>query len=284
MRLTRFLGAVAAAAMGLGALTVANAPEASAATNFQMPFPCNQTWSGQTRTNHSPRLAVDFNRSGDHGDTVVASAAGTVSKVRNEGSTSYGRWIEIDHGSGWTTRYAHLSRQSVSVGARVAQGQKIGEVGNTGGSTGAHLHFEERHNGVAQRIEFNGSQIYYYGTRSYTSKNCGGSGNPYTPEEACGSGYGRIDSAGLGSAGRVYLLYNNSNGYNCVVTMKSTNIGKPTAVSASLQVKGGSKTTDSGNYSYYAGPVRKSAADKCVQWGGSIGSASYESPYEHCGS
>ena len=55
---------------------------------FQLPFPCGQVWAGQTRTNHSPVNSVDFNRSDDLGDTVVAAASGTVTRVENLGSTS----------------------------------------------------------------------------------------------------------------------------------------------------------------------------------------------------
>lgn len=144
---------------------------------FQLPFPCGQAWSGQTRTNHSPQNSVDFNRTDDEGDTVVAAAGGTVTRVENLGDTSYGRWVEIGHGSGWTTRYAHLSVQSVSVGQVVSKGQKIGNVGNTGGSTGAHLHFEERADGVAVQATFNGATALYFGTKTYTSNNsCGGGG------------------------------------------------------------------------------------------------------------
>lgn len=149
----------------------------SGAPAFQIPFPCGQVWAGQTRTNHSPVNSVDFNRSDDVGDPVVAAAAGKVTRVGNEGSVSYGRWIEIDHGNGFRTRYAHLSSQVVSVGQSVTQGQKIGSVGNTGGSTGAHLHYELRKNGVAIRPVFNGATAYFYGTKNYTSKNkCDGGG------------------------------------------------------------------------------------------------------------
>ena len=144
---------------------------------FQIPFPCGQVWAGQTRTNHSPTNSVDFNRSDDIGDSVVAAAAGKVSRVDNEGAVSYGRWIEIDHGNGYRTRYAHLSTQVVSMGQSVSQGQKIGTVGNTGGSTGPHLHYELRRNGVAIRPVFNGATALFYGTRNYTSKNkCDGGG------------------------------------------------------------------------------------------------------------
>ncbi len=147
-----------------------------AATSFQVPFPCGQVWAGQTRTDHSPTNSVDFNRANDDGDAVVASAAGTISRVANEGNTSYGRWIEISHGSGFTTRYAHLSVQSVSVGQSVSRGQRIGSVGTTGGSTGPHLHYEQRLNGAAVRATFNGTTALYFGTKNYTSQNsCGGS-------------------------------------------------------------------------------------------------------------
>jgi hypothetical protein len=275
-----FVALVGAALVATTVVNVVGTPQASAAPAFQLPFPCGQTWQGQTRTNHSPANAVDFNRTNDSGDPVVASAGGTVSRVENEGNTSYGRWIEINHGSGWTSRYAHLSVQRVNVGQSVSRGQRIGDVGNTGGSTGAHLHYEQRSGGSAVKIRFNGSQIYYWGSRSYTSKNCGGGGNPYTPREVCGSGYSVIDSAKLGSAGRVYLLYNA--GKNCVVTLKSTNLGKGTQMSAFVEPRGGTRATDSGSFAYYAGPVTRSAPSVCVKWGGSIGSASYTSPWEHC--
>ncbi|MEO8704478.1 MAG: peptidoglycan DD-metalloendopeptidase family protein [Kofleriaceae bacterium] len=159
-----------------------------AAPAFQLPFPCGQVWLGQTRTVHSPQNSVDFNRSNDIGDTVVASATGTVSRVANEGNTSYGRWVEINHGGGYTTRYAHLSVQSVSVGQHVSRGQKIGNVGSTGGSTGPHLHFEERRNGLAIRATFDGRGALYFGSRNYTSQNsCSGGGGGVT---------GRVNTAG----------------------------------------------------------------------------------------
>jgi hypothetical protein len=155
---------------------------------FQVPFPCGQVWAGQTRTNHSPPRAVDFNRTNDYGDTVVAAASGTVTRVENLGSVSYGRWIEIAHGNGYRTRYAHLSVQSVKVGQTVRRGQKIGAVGNTGGSTGAHLHYEQRLNGVAVSAVFNGRTALYYGTKNYTSQNsCSTGGSGVT---------GRVNTAG----------------------------------------------------------------------------------------
>jgi hypothetical protein len=138
---------------------------------FLLPFPCGQVWSGQTRVDHSPPPSVDFNRVDDDGDPVVAAASGVVARVENLGNTSYGKWIEIDHGNGYRSRYAHLSVQLVSVGQTVRRGQQIGNVGTTGGSTGPHLHYEQRHNGVTVRASFNGVQALYYGSKNYTSQN-----------------------------------------------------------------------------------------------------------------
>lgn len=174
---------------------VGQSTEALTSADFQLPFPCNQAWSGQTRTNHSPVNSVDFNRAGDEGDTVVAAASGVVTRVENLGNRSYGRWIEISHGGGWTTRYAHLSAQSVARGQRVARGQKIGNVGNTGGSTGAHLHYEQRLGGSAVRASFNGVGALYFGSRTYTSKNsCAGGGGG--GGGGAGGASGRVDTSG----------------------------------------------------------------------------------------
>ena len=199
-----FVTALVAPLIGL----VLTQGEAAAAPAFQMPFPCNQVWEGQTRTNHSPANSVDFNRANDDGDPVVASAGGTVTRVENTGSTSYGRWVEIDHGSGWRTRYAHLSAQAVSVGQSVRMGQRIGNVGSTGGSTGPHLHYEQRLNGADQQIRFNGSVILYWGTRSYTSRNsCSGvtgtvgtdSGSSVTIRSGPGTQYAAVGSVANGA-------------------------------------------------------------------------------------
>ncbi|WP_236588023.1 M23 family metallopeptidase [Tumebacillus amylolyticus] len=166
-----FLPILVVATVVIGMIPMA----ANAAPNFQMPFPCGQSWEGQTRSDHSPANAVDLNRTNDVDDPVVAAAGGTVVTVRNLGDTSYGKYIVIDHGGGWTTLYAHLNSQLVSVGQTVSMGKKIGTVGSTGGSTGPHLHFEERYNGTAQKVVWNGNQILYWGTGTYTSKNSCGS-------------------------------------------------------------------------------------------------------------
>ncbi|MEU1685003.1 protein kinase [Micromonospora sp. NPDC005707] len=110
--------------------------------------------------------------------------------------------------------------------------------------------------------------------------------NPYTAAQACGSGYQVIDSATLTAGGvrkgRVYLLYSTASSANCVVTLKDTDVGRATTVTAYLEVKGKARHTESGAYQYYAGPVRATAAGVCVKWGGSAGGASYASPFEHC--
>ncbi|GLW05924.1 peptidase M23 [Microtetraspora sp. NBRC 13810] len=278
--------------------SIVTAPGASAATNFQLPFPCNQSWTGNSSASSAHRsYEIDFNRGGtadaDLGDTVVAAASGTVEISAHQGSTNgYGNLVKINHGSGYSTYYAHLRVRSVSAGQSVAQGQKIGEVGNSsspGNNISPHLHYEVRSGTAAYpanitRAVFNGT-TFGYPNQTLTSRNsCSGGGtpNPYTPQEVCGSGYDVIDQAALGSAGTVYLLWNGSS--NCVATMKSTSVGTATATTAYLEVQGSARITDSGNFAYYAGPVRAAAANKCVKWGGRAGSGVYDSPFEHCGS
>ena len=79
------------------------------------------------------------------GAPIVAPASGTVRKVAKE--SGYGNVLEIDHGNGIVTRYAHCSRIDVKEGQRVTRGQRIAAVGSTGLSTGPHLHYEIHING-----------------------------------------------------------------------------------------------------------------------------------------
>jgi murein DD-endopeptidase MepM/ murein hydrolase activator NlpD len=81
----------------------------------------------------------------NYGDAVHAAAAGTV--VANGWDGGYGIKVDIDHGNGYHTWYAHLSRAEVAVGTHVYKGQLIGEVGSTGFSTGPHLHYQIMLNG-----------------------------------------------------------------------------------------------------------------------------------------
>ncbi len=88
---------------------------------------------------------IDIN--GSMGDPIVASAGGIVISAGSMGG--YGNVVIIDHGAGISTLYAHQSTVASSVGQQVGQGEIIGYVGSTGYSTGPHLHFEVRVDGVA---------------------------------------------------------------------------------------------------------------------------------------
>ncbi|MBC7910980.1 MAG: peptidoglycan DD-metalloendopeptidase family protein [Pyrinomonadaceae bacterium] len=79
-----------------------------------------------------------------YGEPVAAAASGTV--IHAGWQNGYGQVVYIDHGSGLTTRYGHLSQIEVAVGQSLARGEKLGLVGSTGRSTGPHLHYEVRIN------------------------------------------------------------------------------------------------------------------------------------------
>lgn len=116
------------------------------------------------------------------------------------------------------------------------------------------------------------------------------------PVTVCGSGYYIQDSHELGLVvstngpqAIVYLLYNASSGYNCVVTVVTgEQVSNP--INARIRVEGGSWISDPGNYNSYAGPVRVKAAGKCVQYSGSTRwwtssphTDTYTSPLGWCG-
>jgi len=101
-------------------------------------------------TNHRVmHKGVDF--AADHGADVVAPADGAVVFVGYRGE--YGKTVVIDHGYGIQTHYAHLSNYHVEVGQHVKRGQVIAAVGKTGRTTGVHLHYEVRINGIPQDPE-----------------------------------------------------------------------------------------------------------------------------------
>lgn len=89
---------------------------------------------------------IDFNA--ETGTPVVVAADGII--LSSAYHPEFGNLIEVDHGEGLVSRYAHLSRSDVVVGKLVRRGEQIGAVGSTGRSTGAHLHFEVRMLGVPQ--------------------------------------------------------------------------------------------------------------------------------------
>ncbi len=85
---------------------------------------------------------TDF--AGPHGTPILSTADGVVSHAGWQGA--YGRLVKIEHAAGIETRYAHMSRIHVKPGQRVSRGDRIGDMGNTGRSTGTHLHYEVRVN------------------------------------------------------------------------------------------------------------------------------------------
>ncbi len=88
------------------------------------------------------RLHAGTDFAAAHGTPVYSTANGTV--IHAGWSSGYGQLIKIKHEFGIETRYAHLSKIRVKVGQRVSRGDRIGDMGNTGRSTGTHLHYEVR--------------------------------------------------------------------------------------------------------------------------------------------
>jgi len=110
------------------------------------------TFSTPTRGTITSRYGYRWGR--NHNGLDIAAPIGTPVTAADGGevifagtSGGYGKMIRIDHGAGFVTYYGHLSKINVKVGEKVYKGQVIGAVGNTGNSTGPHLHFEIRKNG-----------------------------------------------------------------------------------------------------------------------------------------
>jgi hypothetical protein len=95
--------------------------------------------------NGSARMHEGQDLAGDYGTSIFATADGTVTYAGWEGG--YGRLIKIRHIFGIETRYGHLSQIDVKVGQKISRGEKIGDMGNSGRSTGTHLHYEVRLSG-----------------------------------------------------------------------------------------------------------------------------------------
>ena len=96
--------------------------------------------------NGNSRIHEGLDIAANIGTPVTATADGIVARV--EYLPAYGKMLVIDHGYGYRTLFAHNSRILVKSGQRVARGERIAEVGNTGRSTGSHLHYEVQLNGV----------------------------------------------------------------------------------------------------------------------------------------
>jgi len=93
-------------------------------------------------------LGIDIDLYGRDGAPVGAAAPGTVVWAGGDACCSYGLYVIVAHGNGWTTTYAHFSKLAVSVGDSVGTGSVVGYAGTTGYSTGTHLHFEIRRNNI----------------------------------------------------------------------------------------------------------------------------------------
>ena len=96
---------------------------------------------GETITNPAGHTGIDYALY--YGTPVLAAAEGTVRAVQNQ-ANGYGLHIILDHPTGLTTLYAHLSEVTVKAGEKVQSGEVIGLSGSSGNSTGPHLHFEVR--------------------------------------------------------------------------------------------------------------------------------------------
>ncbi len=95
--------------------------------------------------------AIDIAARG--GGPILAADSGTVTAAGWPDSYGYGNRVMVDHGNGFVTLYAHLSVIQVQVGQRVNRGDVLGQMGNTGRSTGTHLHFEIRQGGALMNPE-----------------------------------------------------------------------------------------------------------------------------------
>ena len=95
--------------------------------------------------NHRGAQHQGIDMMGKHGEPIYATGSGIVTTAGR--MAGYGNMVEISHGTGVDTRYAHMARLLVKPGERVRQGQVIGHMGSTGRSTGTHLHYEVRVDG-----------------------------------------------------------------------------------------------------------------------------------------
>ena len=120
-------------------------PKTAATGSFAMPTRgrLSSPFGGRWGRMHS---GIDIAKAS--GSDIAAADGGTVSFSGSH--ATYGNMVDIDHGNGYKTRYAHSSKLLVSNGEKVYKGQVIAKVGSTGRSTGPHLHFEVIKNGQAQ--------------------------------------------------------------------------------------------------------------------------------------
>jgi murein DD-endopeptidase MepM/ murein hydrolase activator NlpD len=134
-----------AAAVASAAAAAAAAPAGTSGVRFAWPI------DGAVRRGWKPRSAADHHDGLDiaapRGAPVRAAAAGTVVFAGLE-KEQFGNLVVVDHGDGWNTAYGFLSRITVKQGAKVAAGERVGLVGDTGRARGNELHFEVRQEGA----------------------------------------------------------------------------------------------------------------------------------------
>jgi murein DD-endopeptidase MepM/ murein hydrolase activator NlpD len=139
--------------VGNGAETAYSAPfvQPTVSVPSRMPLEGSQLTSGYGMRTHpvlgGRRKHTGIDLAAPTGTPVYATADGLVGRA--DWYSSYGLYISIDHGADMETRYAHLSRLAVAAGDSVKKGDLIGYVGSTGRSTGPHLHYEVRIDGLA---------------------------------------------------------------------------------------------------------------------------------------
>jgi murein DD-endopeptidase MepM/ murein hydrolase activator NlpD len=128
-----------------GAATTAATTPATPASRFMWPVQSRRI----STVFSAAHPGIDIDEFPNGGNPVSATAAGTVTFAGGSACCSYGLYVIVKHTDGYTSLYGHLSSISVSEGQEVTQGQLLGKSGSTGRSTGAHLHFEVRKDGVA---------------------------------------------------------------------------------------------------------------------------------------
>ncbi len=126
-------------------------PQRSVSVPSRMPLAGAQLTSGFGMRNHpvlgGRRQHAGIDLAASTGTPVYATADGVVGRA--DWYSSYGLYVSVNHGASMETRYAHLSRLAVAAGDNVKKGDLIGYVGSTGRSTGPHLHYEVRVEGIA---------------------------------------------------------------------------------------------------------------------------------------
>ena len=141
---------------GRGGQGQSSSQHAGAPVSGRITSPYGPRTDPKTGSKGKPHHGIDI--AAQIGTPVNATGAGTVTRAgwedaKNHGK-GYGQRVTINHGNGNISTYGHLSSISVKSGTKVKAGQVIGKSGNTGKSTGPHLHYEERHNGKPHNPTF----------------------------------------------------------------------------------------------------------------------------------